>query len=341
MPLSSFKKCASNLQGQILAGLILGILAGFVLGERAALLDVVGRIFIRLLMVVILPLVIASIFVAVAGFSDLAKLGRLAGLSVGYILLMTALAAAWGVASALVIKPGRSFDPSAQAKILSEYQSQAQARLKAVETKPTVGSLVLNLVPGNPFQAAAEGNLLQMILFTAFFAWGASKIAPDKRQGLFLFFDGVNAAAGKMIQWVLRIAPVGVFALMAVAVGKFGLGLLVNLGTYVAVVVVGTVLFFLLVHFVVVHFIARRGFLDFRKSIRAAQIMAAATTSSMVTLPVSVDCAENNLHVPARLTRFVLPLAATIGHDGAGIYQGYPLSSWPSCTASGFHFMRS
>jgi Na+/H+-dicarboxylate symporter len=322
MHLPFFKKWVSNLQAQILAGLILGILAGIVLGERAALLEVVGRIFIRLLMVVILPLVIASIFVAVAGFSDLARLGRLAGLSVGYILLMTALAAAWGVASALVIKPGRSLNPAAEAKILSEYQSQTQARLKAVETKPTASSLVLNLVPSNPFQAAAEGNLLQMILFTAFFAWGAAKIAPDKRQALFSFFDAVNAAAGKMIQWVLRIAPVGVFALMAVAVGKFGLELLVNLGTYVAVVVVGMVMFFFLAHFVVVHFIARRSFLDFWKSIRAAQIMAAATTSSMVTLPVSLDCAENSLHVPTRLTRFVLPLAATIGHDGAGIYQG-------------------
>lgn len=311
-----------SLTAQIFLGLLLGIVAGVLLGPRAVLFEVLGKIFIRLLLLVIFPLVIASIFVAVTGISDLKKLGRLATWSVGYIVLMTGLSASLGVSSALFFRPGRALNEQSQNKILAEYQIQAQSRLKGVETKPTLSSLVLNLVPSNPFQAATEGNLLQTIVFISLFSWAATRIPESQRGVLRSFFEAVSSTTGQMIRGVLRLAPVGVFALMASAIGRFGLSLLLQLGTYVGVVVGSMGVFFLVFHFAVVHVLAHRSFWEFWNSIRSAQMMAAATTSSLATLPVSLDCAENKLGVPSSISRFVLPLAATIGHDGAGIYQG-------------------
>lgn len=316
------KKWLFSLTAQIFLGLLLGVGVGVILGPRAMMFEVLGKIFIRLLLLVIFPLVIASIFMAVTGISDLKRLGRMATLSMGYIVLMTGLSASVGVSSALFFKPGRALNEQSQNRILAEYQSQAQSRLKGVETKPTLSSLVLNLVPSNPFQAAAEGNLLQIIFFVSLLAWAATRISGSQLAVLRSFFEAVSSTTGQMIRGVLRLAPVGVFALMASAIGRFGLSLLLQLGTYVGVVVGSMGIFFLIFHFAVVRGLARRSFWGFWISIRSAQMMGAATTSSLATLPVSLDCAENKLGVPSPISRFVLPLAATISHDGAGIYQG-------------------
>ncbi|MBI3951527.1 MAG: dicarboxylate/amino acid:cation symporter [Acidobacteria bacterium] len=179
----------------------------------------------------------------------------------------------------------------------------------------------MDLIPQNPIQAAAEGHLLQLILFALVFGVMANSIDEKKSAALVGFFSAVNDVMVKLVEWVLKLAPYGVFALVASIIGKFGLGILVNLLKFSLLVLMGLLAHLVIAYNFSIKVLARQSLMAFYRAIRPAQLIAFGTTSSAATLPVSMRCSQKIIKISNHVTSFVLPLGASLSHDGSAIYQ--------------------
>ena len=235
-----------KLTTKILLGLILGSVVGVAVqasgseGAKAAVLafEPLGTAFIRLISMVVVPLVVASLFVGTCSVGDIRRLGRIGGRSVAYFLATTLIASAIGLYLGVLVKPGSSLDPEVRDQIAEEYQATAEASAAVVETV-SLRDRLLEIIPRNPVGAAADMDLLPLIVATLLFAAAASVLEPEKRDPLVAFFDGVNGAAGVIIDWVMKLAPYAVFILIAGAMARFGVGLLRGLLLYSVLIIVG------------------------------------------------------------------------------------------------------
>ena len=211
-----------KLTTKILLGLVLGAVVGVVVqasgsqGATSAVLalEPLGTAFIRLISMVVVPLVVASLFVGTCSVGDIRRLGRIGGRSLAFFLLSTLIASTIGLALGVLVKPGASLDPEVRDRIAAEYQEGAEASAATVETL-SIRQQLIEIIPRNPVGAAAEMNLLPLIFATLLFGAAASVLEPAKRDPLVAFFDGVNAAAGVIIEWVMKLAPYAVFILIA------------------------------------------------------------------------------------------------------------------------------
>jgi len=282
----------------------------------------IGKLFMRLIMMVIVPLVFASLLVGVASLGDVRKLGRLGGKTLGLYLATTAAAVSIGLVCANVINPGRFMDAASKARLQASFESAAGAKLEAAESAPSMVDTVLAIVPENPFQSLSSGNMLQIIFFALIFGI-ALTLLPD-RQGrpVINFFDRVQQAMVIVIHMVMAVAPYGVAALIAEVVGTSGLGVLTSLLVYSLVVLLGLALHATLVYGMLLKFVARVPILDFLRGARPAQLIAFSTSSSSAALPITMQCAEEGLGVSKPVASFVLPLGSTVNMDGTALYQG-------------------
>jgi Na+/H+-dicarboxylate symporter len=180
---------------------------------------------------------------------------------------------------------------------------------------------LLSIIPRNPVEAAANLDLLPLIFFTIIFAAAVSVIAPNRRDAVITFFEGVNDASMVVIDWIMKTAPYAVFALIAAVVARFGLDLLQSLLMYSATVVAGLLLHLLFTYGIAVRFLAKLSFPQFLRRIAKAPLVAFSTSSSNATLPVTMETAEEELGISKPVSSFVLPLGATLNMDGTALYQ--------------------
>lgn len=287
-----------------------------------SVLSPVGELFLKLIKMVIVPLVFASLLVGVASLGDIRKLGRLGGKTLGYFLLTTTLAITIGLTLANLIKPGNFISGEDKAYLKSQYEGAAQAKVKSAAEQPSAVENLLAIVPDNPIKSMARGDMLQIIFFAAFFGV-ALTLLPDKRSKPILkVMEGVNDAMIICVEIIMKLAPYGVFALLAKVIGESGLSVLKALLVYSLVVMGGLLLHSLAVYTSVVRLFGKISARDFWKAIRPAQLIAFSTSSSSATLPVTLDCAQQRLGISREISSFVLPLGSTVNMDGTALYQG-------------------
>jgi Na+/H+-dicarboxylate symporter len=323
-----------QLYTKIFIGLVLGALAGIainVLGFGASewwtgsilpALDFIGRVFIRLITMIVIPLVVASLMTGVASLGDIRKLGRIGGKTVGYYLFTTAIAITIGLTLAVIIKPGSRIAPETRDTLAAEFSGAAASRVALAAERPSTWDVLLNMIPDNPIGAAAQGNLLPLIIFVLLFGAAVSQLKPERRDAVLQFFRGVNDAAMVLIDWVMRLAPYAVFALIAGVISRFGIDVLRSLAIYALVVIAGLLIHAFFTYGTLVTFLARLNPIEFFKRIRKVPLIAFSTSSSNATLPVTMEAAEEDLGVSKPVASFVLPLGATINMDGTALYQG-------------------
>ncbi|MFV1986554.1 MAG: dicarboxylate/amino acid:cation symporter [Gemmatimonadota bacterium] len=304
-------------QFAILAGLLLGLAVGVAASAtgNAALLTIAqvsepfGAAFMRAIQMVVIPLVGVTVFVGVAKIGDPRKLGRLGGASVGFFWLTTlpAILIGMGVMQlALVFAPPVT-PPTMATDVMTEV--------------PGMVEFLVNLIPRNPFEAAADGALLPIIVFTVLFAAATTTLPATKREPLISLADAVSDVLIKLVHWVLWTAPVGVFGLAAPVAAKTGMAMLQNLAVFVIAVAVALFIFMALVFLPAIRFLGKMPIAKFIRGTIGTYTMGFSTTSSVATLPVMFDEADG-LGITKDTSDLVLSLAASINRPGSALFQG-------------------
>ncbi len=317
-----------TLPTKILLGLLLGAGFGIVAnrwGWHDFVVDYVkpvGTAFVKLITMVVIPLVFASLLVGTASLNDIRKLGRIGIRTAGYYLTTTVIAISIGLILANALKPGASLPEETKAQLLESGTQNMSAQVEKMLEKPTLKDTLLGIIPGNPIKAFAEGKMLQVIFF-ALLMGVCLTLIPDARSGpVIAFFEGLNETMIQMVHVIMKIAPYAVFALIAAVTANFGSHILVVLLKYALVVLLGLGLHVCVVYSMAIKMLTRTKVRAFFKGIRPAQLIAFSSGSSSATLPITMECAEENLGVPREISSFALPLGATINMDGTALYQG-------------------
>jgi Na+/H+-dicarboxylate symporter len=316
-----WQKILIGMAGGIIAGLTANLLGLEWLRAVLDFIEPVGTIFIRLIMMIVVPLVVASIVLGTASLGDIRKLGRLGGKTVAFYLCTTAIAVTIGLVLANVVQPGSRIDASTRDQLSAQFSDEAAARLSSAEGAPGIEQMLTELVPTNAIAAAAEGDLLPLIIFSVIFGAALTLVRNDRRDAMLLFFNGVNDTVMVIIDWVMRLAPYAVFALVGAIVSRFGMDLLTSLLVYSLVVVGGLLLHVLGTYALLARFVARVDPPTFFKRIIEAPLVAFSTSSSSATLPVTMETAQEKVGISREVSSFVLPLGATINMDGTALYQ--------------------
>ncbi|MDD3043167.1 MAG: dicarboxylate/amino acid:cation symporter [Methanosarcinaceae archaeon] len=318
---------------QILLGMGLGLSVGLALGPFGGLLDetkanVVGEwlslpgyIFLRLLQMIVVPLIFASIIRGIAAGSDTEQLRKIGVRILGYFLFTTAIAICIGIGISLLIKPGLYISSELLQGTLG---SAAEARNNASVPAPTISEvpeLIGQLVPKNPLGSMAEGEMLQVVIFSIIFGIALVSMAPKQSKPLLDLLGSLQEVCMTVVRWSMLLAPVAVFGLLANFTIKLGVGAIVGMAVYV-----GTVLLSLLVllgfYMVIVLFVSKRNPIKFLMDMRELMLLAFSTSSSAAVMPVSIKTAEEKMGVRPSVSQFVIPIGATVNMDGTALYQG-------------------
>ena len=318
-----------QLYTKIAIALILGALAGLVanifdvdwLIRMLVAIEPAGTAWIRLITMVVIPLVVASLIVGTATLGDITKLGRIGGKTMAYYLATTAIAVCIGLVVSNLVSPGSRMDPAALESLRATYITEGESRVEIAQQAPGLVDVLLDMIPRNPVQAMASGDMLPIIFFAIFFG-AAMSVLPERRKApLVAVFEGVNAAAMVMIHWIMKLAPYAVFALIGAVIARFGADVLQSLLVYALTVLGGLALHLTLTYPSALRFLARVKPTAFFRRIREVPLIAFSTSSSNATLPVTMEVAEEKLGVSKEVSSFVLPLGATINMDGTALYQ--------------------
>jgi Na+/H+-dicarboxylate symporter len=309
------------LHTKILIGLILGALLGPWMGDFAILLEPFGQAFIRLLIMIVIPLVMASLIIGTASLGDLKKLGRIGAKTVGYYLVATAMAVSLGLVAAAVMAPGSSLDPDVKAELLAEYGGTNEAGLAELQEAPGMQELLFNIIPRNPIAAMANMDMLQIIFFSLFLGISLTVLPDAKRKPLIDVLESVNDAMVVMVEMIMKIAPYGVFILIAAVAGRFGYGVLLSLLQYV-LVTIGAMVLFTVTYYPATLKLSGLSPVLFFKRFYEVMVFAFSTSSSNAALPINLRICEEDLGVSRGVASFVLPLGATVNMNGTAIYQG-------------------
>jgi dicarboxylate/amino acid:cation (Na+ or H+) symporter, DAACS family len=316
---------------QIMLGLVTGAGAGVathVLAPGAKWVDFVvrnvatpvGQIFLRLLLMTVVPLVFASITLGVYGLGNLRRAGRLGGATLAYFLLSTTIATVIGLALVNTIRPGAAVAPEVREALIATYQQEAGS-LQERAVAPGI-DLLVNIVPRNPVRAAADMDMLGVIFFSLMFGAALTYLTPERARPMVALVEVLGEVIMRIIHFAMRLAPYGVFGLIFAVTARFGWSLLGQLGVYAGVVLGGLLLHGAGTLSILVKVLGRRSPWDFWRRIRASVITAFSTSSSNATLPTSIAVAEEQLGVPGYVARFVLPLGATMNMNGTALYEG-------------------
>ncbi|MCZ6915868.1 MAG: dicarboxylate/amino acid:cation symporter [Gemmatimonadetes bacterium] len=319
------------LHGKILLGLVLGTLAGVVasgLWEGSTGLErvivyvaqPVGQIFLRMLLMVVVPLVFTTLVLGIAGLGDLRRLGRMGAKTLGFFVATTCLAAVLGLLVVNIVRPGEAITPALRAALLDTFAPQASAVVAVAGTDLTVDTFV-NIVPANPVAAAAQGDLLSFIFFTIVFAVAVTRLPAGVARPVLEVLEGVAQAVMMMIGFAMRLAPYGVAGLTFAVTARFGLDLFAPLGKYFFAVLLGLVAYQFGLFAVLVRVLGGMSPRAFYRHARLPMLTAFSTASSSATLPTTIRAAEEGLGVPREVAGFVLPLGATLHMNGTAFFE--------------------
>jgi len=320
------------LHWKILIGMALGVVFGLVLsfidGGGAFVGDYIkpfGTIFINLLKLIAIPLILASLIKGVSDLQDISKLSQMGGRTILTYVTTTLIAVTIGLILVNTIQPGKSISVDTRQELVEAYASDADQKREAAAKQQEAGPLqaLVDIVPSNIFAAATNNrNMLQIIFFALFFGIGMILLPQETSKSVKDFFDSFNAVILKLIDMIMMAAPYGVFALLAALVVEApSLELFQALALYAITLLLGLAAM-IVVYSIIVKIFTGRSPSSFFKGIAPAQLLAFSTSSSAATLPVTMECVEENLGVDKEVTSFVLPIGATINMDGTSVYQG-------------------
>ncbi|MBQ7197531.1 MAG: dicarboxylate/amino acid:cation symporter [Synergistaceae bacterium] len=304
---------------KIAIGFFLGIIFGFIVAPIIPgsvvlkdyvmpTIDLIGKIFLRLLMMLIVPLVSSSLVAGTASVGDIRKLGRIGVKTVALYLITTAIAIFIGLACGNLFRPGIGMN------ITDELTATAK------EGK-SIADVILDIFPSNPIASLGNSNMLQIIVFSLFFGI-ACIMAGERGKRLSNLFEDISEVMYKIVHMVMAFAPYGVFALIATTAAKFGIVILAPFVKVIAAVYVGCIIHAILIYSLMVVVFCRRSPFWYFRGIREAAITAFVTRSSSGSLPVTLSNVRDNFGVSESVSSFVLPLGATINMDGTALYQG-------------------
>ncbi|MEH6626760.1 MAG: dicarboxylate/amino acid:cation symporter [Motiliproteus sp.] len=294
---------------KILVGMVLGVIAGAIMGPDAEMLKPIGTLFINAIKMLIVPLVFCSLVVGVTSMQDTRKMGRIGIKSVVLYLGTTAVAISIGLVLATIFTPGEGLNMVA-----------GDSAVVAKEA-PTLVQTLLNMVPKNPIGALAAGNILQIIVF-ALGLGVALTLCGEKAEPAIKLFESLAEGMYKLTELVMKLAPYGVFGLMAWVAGKYGMDILLPLIKVIAVVYIGCLIHVLVFYTGMVSIVGRLNPVRYVKGLLNPAAVAFTTTSSSGTLPATIKASREEMGVSKGISSFVLPLGATINMDGTALYQG-------------------
>lgn len=302
----------------IALGLILGLAVGLagaatgnsILNAIASGSAPIGQVFINAIRMIVIPLVVSIIFASVARLGDVKTLGKLGGLTMGFYWLTLIPAILIGMG---VMTLGLNFVPDIT---MPEPDSVTIPQLQSIT------DFLISLVPANPFEAAANGAILPLIVFTALFAAAAGTLPEVSRERMITGAEDISAALIKLVWWILWLAPVGVFGLIAPATAQMGWGLIQSLAVFIVSVAIALLLFTVAVYVPILWFIRKMSPARFFKGITGAVSIAFSTTSTAAAIPVSREEATRNLGVSETTADLVIPLGASMYRPGSALFQG-------------------
>jgi len=294
---------------QILIAIILGFVVGILLGEKATHIKIAGDIFIQLLKAIIIPLILASMVAGIVSIGDFRKLGRIGLRTFIYYMATTTLAVGVGLVLVNLMSPGVGVDMGAG----------VTTDLAGGEV-PSIVSIIKDIVPENLFDAMANDKVLSVIFFSLLLGVAISSIG-EKGRPLVTLFEAFNTVMMKITGWIMRLAPFGVFALMAYTIGTMGLSVIKPLVVYMATVILGLIIHAFVTLPLLLSTFGKYSPVKFIKDVFSALATAFSTASSAATLPITMDCLQENTGVSNKVTSFVLPLGATVNMDGTALYE--------------------
>jgi DAACS family dicarboxylate/amino acid:cation (Na+ or H+) symporter len=311
-----------------LVGAGAGLAANLLVGEAVWLdtliryvTDPVGQLFLRLLFMLVIPLVFSALVLGVVEIGDPASLGRIGTKALLWVLVVTTLAVTIGMVMVNFLQPGTGLPPEVGQQLLANASDRA-TQIAAQREGVSGIDVLLNIVPRNPVSAAASGDLIAVMFFALMFGIAATVIRSEGTRSFVMAVQGVYDICLKLIDWVIRLAPYAVAALLFSITAKLGVDVLVQLARYV-----GTVIAALALHFFVVFPLLLRAFggmgpVAFFRGAQPALLTAFSTSSSSATLPTTLKVTEENLGVPRRVARFVCTLGATANMNGTALFEG-------------------
>lgn len=323
-----------KLHTKILLGLLVGALLGvagnltlggdhpLVAGFNHYLANPVGQIFLRMLFMIVIPLVFASIALGVAGLGDVRKVGRVGGKAIAYFFLSTAAAATLGLIMVDGLRPGDALDPTVQEELLASYAGDASVRVEAAANTNFGVQTVINIVTRNPVRSAADLDMLGIIFFGIVFGAALTLIDQERAKPMIAILQALEDVVIKIVEIAMRLAPYGVAGLIYGVTSRFGFELLRPLGFYVAIVLGALFLHVAVTLSLIIRFYLGVSPLKYFGRLRSALVTAFSTSSSSATLPTALATAEQNLGVPPQIAGFVLPLGSTMCMNGTALFEG-------------------
>ncbi|MCF7985865.1 MAG: dicarboxylate/amino acid:cation symporter [Thiohalocapsa sp.] len=317
-----------KLHWQILIALALAVVAGLLAGEDGGLFgvtfyaafDFVGQLFLNALKMLIVPLIVSSIIVGIAGIGDSDNLGRLGGKTIGYYALTSTLAIVVGLFVVNTIQPG-VVDGSAEAVFgLTADAAQLEEQFADKGADDIVG-IFLRMIPTNIVAAASAGQMLGLIFFSLLYGFFMTRIANQYAEAQYNFWNGMFQIMMQITDLVMKFAPIGVFALVAKTVASTGLEAFIPLAKFFFTVVIALAIHFFITLPLLLRFLGRVKPMRHYQAVSPALLTAFSTASSSATLPITMECVEKNAGVSNKTTSFVLPLGATVNMDGTALYE--------------------
>ncbi|UCD94397.1 MAG: cation:dicarboxylase symporter family transporter, partial [Candidatus Zixiibacteriota bacterium] len=297
----------------MISGAVLGVLGGYFVSDVMIHIKFLGTIFLNALKMIVVPLIIASLIIGVTSLGDIRRLGRTAGKTLLYYIATTSFSVLIGIILVNLIRPGMGVPPIGAA--VPEFVGGSGQK--------TVIDVIVGLVPDNIFGAAAEGQILPLIIFALIFG-GVLTAIGAKGRPVISFFDGVNAAIMKIVTLIIYFAPIGIFALIGgiVAENRESVHELITaLGIYAVTVIIGLIIHATIILPLILKLLGKKRPFEYFLNMGQALATAFTTASSSATLPMTMESVEEKNKVDSRAASFVLPLGATINMDGTALYE--------------------
>lgn len=316
------------LHWQILIAVVLGLVWGLTAANNGLTdftndwIKPFGTIFMKMLKLIAVPLVLVSLIDGISGLKDVAGLSRMGFKTIGLYLMTTVIAITVGLLLVNLIQPGNYIDDETKIELANQFSKDASEKISTAETLKEAGPLKMleDMVPDNLVLAMSDNKLmLQVIFFAIIMGIAIVSLPSEKTKPVKEFFNSLNFIILKVVDLIMIIAPIGVFALLASM--NANMEMLSALGVYSLTVLIGLMIMIFLVYPVFLLLFTKRKPKDFLKAIWPAQILGFSTSSSAAALPVNMECCEKELKLSEETTSFVLPLGATVNMDGTSLYQ--------------------
>jgi DAACS family dicarboxylate/amino acid:cation (Na+ or H+) symporter len=314
----------------LVVGLVLGVTVNLTVGTANPVVErvnawvavPVGQVFLRMLFMVVMPLVFASIALGVAGVGDIRKAGRIGGKAIAYFLLTTAVAATLGLVIVNVIRPWERVAPETRVQLMQRFAGDAATVQTAQQGQGFGVNTFVSIVPRNPIDAAAKTDMLGVIFFGLAFGAALTIIPAGTAKPMIDVLEALNAVVTAIIHFAMLLAPYGVAALIFTVSSRFGFDLMLAVAAFVITVLVALLAHVSITLTAIIRFLIGMSPLLFFSRIRAALITAFSTSSSSATLPTALDVVQEQLGVPQRISGFVLPIGSTMCMNGTAIFEG-------------------